>query len=212
VTQKFYFHDATSSDTGTLPSSVLLTGHSLDTTAATAATNRTMDGTIGSSQVTISLSATGGFNANWFRRFISAPLAAGSVSAANWTYSIAGKATTTGNSFMVGLFQWRPSTGIKIATIIAFQSAGTLTTSEANFSTAISGASFTLVVGDILVVEIYESDNTTSTDSFFYDGTTEGSITSNAGFLNAPVDIPLVGAAPNPPLRRYPNPWELLPL
>lgn len=202
--QKFYLHDAASGDTGTLPvATVAVSGPAY--TAPTAATNRALGGVIGTAQVS---QASTNVNAatKWMRRFISDPLAAGTYSAGNWTIATAGAHSNALNddSWQYQLVLWRPSTGALITRIIdAVIGASFLSTpTEGATSDTVAGAGFTAQDGDILVLEIWVNalGGSTDTVTHYYDGTTEGSATTNAGYLLAPVDIPLQGAGPPPPV------------
>src|SRR4051812_41201924 len=119
--QKLYLHAATTSDTGTLPSSSPLGGTATNS-APGAATNRAMDGTVGASQTSATLSTTATTSAvsqNWFARFLSAPLAAQTIPSGTWTLSIAGSESNTNSDFApsVDISVWRPGTGAAVGTI-----------------------------------------------------------------------------------------------
>ena len=89
--QKFYFHDAATGNTGTLP-----TGENSASTASVTATGantqRSMNDTIGVSQTSIALTTLASTSAQpcLFRMFESLPLAAQTISAGNWQLSLAG--------------------------------------------------------------------------------------------------------------------------
>jgi hypothetical protein len=211
VTQKFYWHDATTSDTGTLPGSSTQSATSPTVTASGASTNRSMTGTIGASQVgpTLSSSASASKQNNWFRRFVSLPLAGEVVAAGTWQMRAAiktGSSSVSAWKFSAIVYTWRPSTGAKVTTVIDAVTTGIGTaagTSETDTGVATitaSGSAVTVAPGDILVIEVWGSvtqgSATSETWTLYYDGTTEGSTTSNAAYLLAPVDIPTFG--PNP--------------
>jgi len=88
---------------------------------------------------------------------------------------------------------WRPSTGATVATLLDNPALGatTSTSSETNISSTtptITGVAVNN--GDILVLELWAQNTqlfaTSATDTIYYDGTTEGSTTSNAAFLQVP--------------------------
>ena len=214
--QKFYLHDATTTDTGTLPGASSLSTNTPDVIAAGASTDRGMDGTIGASQVT----STGGNNGNtqsdWMRRFVSAPLSAQTIAAGTWQFRAAiGTPSGPGlqSNVGVGAWTWRPSTGARITTIFD-QTLGYLGIGNNSgvFDTgvvSISGAAATVQSGDILVVEVWidggDNDGFPTTVSFDYDGTTEGSTTSNAAYLNAPAAIDFISPATRSRTVRHPS-------
>lgn len=141
---------------------------------------------------------------NWFRRFVSLPLQAGSYdsSLGPWTLSYAVSQSNT-NSNMIGtfgtLYLWRPSTGAKVTTIfdlvspvnVAVTASGTAQT--ANAANVGTWTTFTPQNGDVLVIEIRAYNNqsmaTAYTNTFFYDGTTEASATNIASFLSSAFDV-----------------------
>jgi hypothetical protein len=208
VTQKFYFHDATTTDTGTLPNLGTIDTFAISTGAASGAfTNRSMDGTIGTSQAssTITTLATTTTQQWVHRRFLSLPLAAQTIPPGTWALHFALSESSTNSNFNMqrGLIAvWRPSTGTKVGDIYAIDQvtvgleAGT---SEIATGGTYSTLAFTLQDGDILVYEAWSQQQqgmaTAYTNTYFYDGTTEDSATSNAAYLQAPVDLPLFTGA-----------------
>ena len=204
--QKFYFHDAATGNTGTLPAGE----HSASTASVTATganTQRSMDDTIGVSQTSIALTTLANTSAQpcLFRMFESLPLAAQTIAAGNWQLSLAGSEANANSNlhFTACVYAWRPGTGAVVGSLIfdlAAASTGEPGTSEAALSdTTISGGSVTVSAGDILICEIWrdatvQGNATARVNTFFYDGTTEASAASNAAFLLAPADIPLNNA------------------
>jgi len=90
---------------------------------------------------------------------------------------------------------WRPSTGTTVATLLDDPQLGVPAnepgTTETNISSSTGSISGVAVnEGDILVAELWaentQGSTTDRTNTIFYDGTTEGSTTSNAVFLRAP--------------------------
>src|SRR5689334_3644540 len=92
MTTKFYFHDAATTNTGTLPStSTVQQLPSPQQSATGAATNRSMDGTIGPGQTSaaVTTSAVTSTQTSFFRRFLSPPLLAQTIANQNLTLSLA---------------------------------------------------------------------------------------------------------------------------
>ena len=218
MTTKLYFHDATTADTGILPSTIVETNATPTVTATGAATNRAMDTTAGATVVGATLASTASttFQANWFRRWVSAPLAAqtlGSTSV-HWLFSIAGKTSNpTYSPWYAGLVcvsVWRPSTG---AAVYRWNGAGVTTPTAGSFGSTLLNASggssananlltFTCQDGDILVLEFFgyctQSMATGYTWTLYYDGTTDDSIISNAAYLISPTTLLWsTGSTPN---------------
>jgi len=195
---KFYFHDAATADSGTLPSATTLSATTPSVTAGTAGTNRDMNQTIGAAQVSSALSTLGqiGLQQNWFRRFLSRPLAAQTLPTGVWTIQGgASESSTNSNVLPWGavIKVWRPSTGMVVATLLDSPVLGTVEpgTSETNISSATGSINGVGVNdGDILVVELWtqntQGNTTVRTNTIFYDGTTEASTSTNAAFLQTP--------------------------
>src|SRR6476646_2406017 len=195
--QKFYLHAAATGDTGTLPFSGQVVSPS-ESGSTGPQDNRAMDATIGTSQsslpISISHLASGDTPVD---RWVSAPLATQDIAAGSWTLSFAGSRTVGGTTNVRAfLGVWRPSSGSLFGTIfdITDGSANIASTAETLGSiTYGSAAGVTGVLdGDILVLEIYASSLVTDTTfTFYYDGTTESSTTSEASNLNAPAALPM---------------------
>lgn len=210
--QKFYLHAATTPLTGTLPGATTQSATSPSVTATGASTNRTMDGTIGTSQTSAALTTLANTTAqpSWFRRFLSPALAAQTITAAanTWQLHIAGSVSSTNSNFDAAngvCYVWRPSTGSLVGKLwdtmnLTFtMNSATEFASSGNVPTSV-GTSVTCSNGDVLVYELWRGSGgqamaTAYTNTFFYDGTTEDSATSNAAFLLAPADLPLAAAA-----------------
>ena len=204
---KFYFHDATTTDTGTLPSTKL-SGQTANVTATGASTNRAMTTSTGALQASAALTTLAQTTAqrNWFRRYVSAPLAAQTIAAGttsdSWLLALAGSESSTNSAptFTCYLGVWRPSTGALVGTIkdltangisglgvttVAEQWLGPTASTDIGTTTAV-----TTQDGDILVIEIWavniQAMATAYTNTLFYDGTTETSTTSAASYLQTP--------------------------
>lgn len=205
-----YFHRGTSGVGGTLPAtnatiSVIFTpyvtpGQTNSVANTPLLTNFTMDTTIGATAQTSLAYATDNVTASQNQpllRFVSEPLAAQSIPAQdiNVQYAIS---QSNGNSAftcraLAGL--WRPSSGALVGIFVDVGNsapgqlgAGVSTAEQAGGSVAISSdvSGQTAQAGDIIVVEIWRTINaqtmaTSYTNTVFYDGTTEGSVTDNAG-------------------------------
>lgn len=197
---KFYFHDAASTLGGTLPSNSGTFRTASQGIAAGATTNRTMDGTIGSGQTSASLTtaATTGANVNWFRKFLSAELAAQTINLTGQTVTIslaASESNANSDMFEIGSLSfgvWRPSTGAIVSTlalnpVIPLNEPGTSQTACSGNSSALTTSAVCLD-GDILVVEIWTSQQQAMgvayTNTIFYDGATEASTTDCASFIS----------------------------
>jgi hypothetical protein len=214
--QKFYFHDAGTSDTGTLPA----TGTSQSLTApnftdATAGTNRSMDGVAGSAQAatTIAISGTGAANHDWHRRFLSAPLAAQTIGVGTWTVAIGGLNTNAnaGSQLVPGcVYVWRPSNGTLVGGIVDDEttlSATFFNTTEFGIVMTFTGASVVCLAGDILVAEVWTLEDNSlggaATEKVHYDGTTDPldnvATTNAASYLNAPAALTMQAAGGGSP-------------
>ena len=212
---KYYLHDATSSVSGTLPST---NQSSLTfTVLADALTvNRSMNGTIGSGpHVAKSLNtAAQATQVLYYTRFISPPLGAQTISANTWDYNFAANENATSGNFPVNgtsqpvyinCYVWRPSTGAKVGTILQGNSASVYNEPSALsvakvMNGTFSGTSLAIQDGDVLVFEVMfqiSQGNTTSRpDIFYYDGTTENTtanttVTNHASFIQTPQTLSL---------------------
>ncbi|HEY6966428.1 MAG TPA: DUF6701 domain-containing protein, partial [Burkholderiales bacterium] len=214
---KFYFHDANTPNDGTLPGATTLSATSPNVTSATAETNRDMDQNIGAAQASASLNtlAVTTLQRNWFRRFLSRPLAAQTLPTGIW--NIQGGAlesNAASNMLLWGavIKVWRPSTGATVATLLDNPVLGTVEPGTAETNVLKATASITGVAvndGDILVVELWaentQGNATARVNTVFYDGTTEASTTSNAAFLQAPKTISFYRSATQSAYRVFAN-------
>lgn len=215
---KFYLHDATSPNTGTMPSNspavigggVLGTG----TEAAGASTARDATDVIGTANPDTESSITSQASSTvvqrlGHRRFVSRPLAATTFADTdgNWTWSYARSQSNTNHNSTSGApincigYLWRPSGGTRVGTTVV-QFAGTklLVTGETADS-VIGTWSLTQAIldGDIIVFDVFslfqQGMATAYTDQFAYDGTTEASTTTCASFITPPAPLTLYTAA-----------------
>lgn len=210
MTTRFYLHAASSTVSGTLPStkqSTLATTRNFDVQTV----NRIMDTTIGASQsdITASFSTTSGNM--YMSRFVSAPIYS-SPTAQTWTLNFAAWRTVGGGTFNYpavqtthllpsSLYVWRPSTGALVGYIFDSNSA----TGTSNFGSAttettaivtFTGSAVTIVNGDVLCFEAmtFTSNTATQTTHYAYDGTTANttdntSVSNHASFIETPDTI-----------------------
>ena len=205
--QKFYFHDASSTVVGTLPGSSSESATTPAGTAPGASTNRNMDSDPGVLQTSVLLGNGVGTNDNWFRRFVSQPLDAQAISAGTWTMRAGIKVASGFTTFHVSgcIYIWRPSTGTLVGTIADVVTtpignpAGTNETDSGIATLTASGSPVTTLAGDVLIFEFWgvSVDSNVPAHSrqctIYYDGTTEGSTTSNAAYVNAPFALNVLG-------------------
>jgi hypothetical protein len=160
-----------------------------------------MDGAPGSSQTSATLTtlATVVTQDSWMRRFCSAPIAAQTIDNAVVTITLAvaaSESNAVSNFLVTGtLGVWRPSAGSLVG-LIADDTVGNTpgfepgTTETWGTSTTSGSGSVTSQNGDILVLEIWrgqgvgQSMSTAYTNVFFYDGTTEGSASNAASYID----------------------------
>jgi hypothetical protein len=98
---KFYFHDATTTNTGTLPGAAASVSASAPSRIATnGGINRVMNDTIGVAQVTATLATLANTSSQTalIRRFMSAPIAAQTIASQNIIVRFAASQSST-NSF-----------------------------------------------------------------------------------------------------------------
>jgi hypothetical protein len=216
TTAKFYMHNATTTNTGTMPSvSPCRPGKLGAGTEATGATTaRAADDVIGSANPDTESSITAEATTNpqrlGHRRFVSAPLAAQSFASGdgNWTFSFARSESNTNHNGAINceVYCWRPSSGAEVGgagagTVITFN--GTTMVATAETAESHTGTSFsqTIIDGDILVFDVWSSFgqgmSSAYTDQFAYDGTTEASTTTCASFVTPPAPLTLFTAAVN---------------
>ena len=122
--QKFYLHDKGYQYGGNLPGATSPSGTTPNVTAPGAAVNRAMDDTIGVSQTSAALTTLAQSSAqdNWFRRFLSPPLAAQTIAASGtWKLDLGASESSTNSSLNVTVYLalWRPSTGTWVADLFS---------------------------------------------------------------------------------------------
>lgn len=206
-------HNAATPNTGTMPTTDVLSTHlGAGSDATGALTPRAADGTIGTANPDTEATATAAANTSAqrliLRRFVSPPLAARTFATADgtWTYSFGAYQSNANHQglYHMRMFIWRPSTGAQVGSgALNMAPASVMTnTTEANFTDSSGGGSTynggAILDGDILVFdwsdEFTQAMSSAYTTTFSYDGTTEGSTTTNAAFVNAPVALTLFTA------------------
>lgn len=199
---RLYLHAATSTVSGTLPS----TEQSSRTAAQNCdaqTVNRSMNTSVGVSQAVIQANTANATDRIvYVTKFVSLPLVTTSISANTWTYNFAYKINSVANqtapvkegatnpeysNLPVTLYIWRPSTGAKVGNIYDQDTPGTTgeffdcskpASAPAEFAEngSLSGSAVTAAAGDVIVLEawIYSTDSTARTNAinYYYDGTT----------------------------------------
>jgi hypothetical protein len=208
---KFYFHDATTTNTGTLPGAAASVSASAPSRIATnGGINRVMNDTIGVAQVTATLATLANTSSQTalIRRFMSAPIAAQTIASQNIIVRFAASQSSTNSTFWSGpvvVAVWRPGTGAVVGrfwdtTLAVETTTATTQTAYTHTRLAANVTGVTAQDGDILVVELWRSTQlqtmSTSYNNFiYYDGTTEGSNTSNAAHIEFVNDVTMLAVA-----------------
>lgn len=205
---KLYFHDATSTVSGTLPTTQQGAYTAPNVTVDAYTVNRSMDTNIGTAQTSKSGSTTLSTKTIYYTKFVSPTLNQTSVAANTWNYAFAVLESTAAGNFPVNasgpvyvcIYIWRPSTGAKIATISDGNSSGSFVEPNANsteksmFST-FTGSAVSCAVGDVIIIEVYIASGNSSatgvTCTFYYDGTTETNnnnttVSNHASYIETP--------------------------
>lgn len=209
---KFYFHTATTTDTGTLPGAgTTLASIANAVTGPTGwDTNRSMDDVIGTSQTSMVFTNPADLldHTTTFLRFCSAPIATQTITfAQSTTVSLArAESSLISDFFWITrvVAVWRPAGGTLVGRVI---SAGgnsvenTVAATEQTYSvTQNTETGVNALNGDILVIELGRTSNvqtmaTAYTNTIYYDGTTEASATSCASFLQFANAVTMSGGA-----------------
>ncbi len=211
IVTRFYFHQTTSSQSGTLPTTTQA-ARTKNNNIDALTTNKTMNTTISAvAQTDLSKTLTPTDPAFiYITRYISDPLGQTSLAANTWTLSIAAWASTalpwwpsnrTPQNIPGTLYIWRPSTGAKVSNVFDGNSSGTTsqggTTTETTSVVTFTGVSGTPAVGDVL---IYESWGTVAgaasslTLHYAHNGTTASSsdnvpASNFAAYLQTPENL-----------------------
>lgn len=208
----FYFHDAATSNSGTMPTNspatqaggVLGTG----TEATGASTARSADDVLGvanpDTKSVITAAANQTAQRLGHRRFCSTPLAAQQLpTTGNWAHRWSGLESNTNHNgrLWIAKYAWRPGTGAIVgsAQLNLIQALSATTETDSTVGNAVWTTAPLIQDGDILVFDIYseftQGMSSAYTDSFCYDGTTEGSTTTAASYCKPPVALTLFTAA-----------------
>jgi hypothetical protein len=214
---KFYVHRTATSDTGTLPAA----GASVSATTPRVildGTNYSMDATIGAgaetSKVLTTIADTAA-QASLLVRFLSDPIAAQTIAAQTVTFDLSRVESNANSNFacLAVIAVWRPTGGSVVGRIadLALNLGLNSSTTKAAGSASQTSTSVTAANGDILVLEVWRDATvqamaTAYTNSYFYDGTTESSITSEASFISftTPITMSGGGAPAEQPVHRNP--------
>ncbi len=207
---KWYLHDAATADAGTLPGAGTTTTGSATTTVTGASTNRSLDNTPGAGQTSVAFaSAAATAQSQWVRRFCSGPIGGQSLltTSAGFQLHYAAQQSNTNANFAPGAccVIWRPSTGVVVGRFVDIGAMGLGqalggTVEAWPGSNSANTTAVTVLDGDIIVVEVWNNNpqgmTTSYTDTFYYDGTTEGSSSTAASFIEFANAILPAGAGP----------------
>lgn len=222
---RLYFHNASNALSGTFPAgeqSALTANY----TATGATTLKTMNTTIGAGQSSMagaSLAQTA--SQNGFYGFFSSPAFASNQTVGGGGQTITLNIANQQNSLFMDIganlqcctYVWRPSTGAKVGDVVAnLTMTGCLepngTTEKVNQGTTTSSSSVSAQTGDVLICEVWQvhtqTNATSRTGTFYYDGTTvttvvNTTVTNHAAFLDFSSDTmsfaggPVVGTFSN---------------
>lgn len=204
---KLYLHRGTTSDTGTLPAAAASASeHAPSFVGVGGDTNRSMDTTISAvaqTSLAVTTQATTAIQDTLLGRWCSGPLIAQTIASQLLTVSFAASESNASSDFFpcYVVVLWRPGTGATVADISpptfnagANPFALEAGTSQTSFSNNFTTTSRDALDGDIIVLEIWRNTGiqgmgTAYTNTIFYDGTTEASLTNIASFINFPNTI-----------------------
>lgn len=225
---RLYLHRASSAVGGTLPA----TNASVSSTAPTwtpgttngaaltpLLTNLTMN-TIISAVAQTSLAyatfASVAAQPQPFLRWVSEPLDAQSISSQTITVSIGTSESSTNSAFSQRMVVrlWRPSSGTNVGAMRDTGSEfwGGSSTSQSAQTGSFGSTAQTAQAGDVIVLELWrttavQSMATSYTNTLFYDGTTEASISNIAAYLDFGTSTLTFQGAP----AAAQNPWSWVP-
>lgn len=193
---KFYLRNTTQTSAGTLPPSNQSVDIAQTPTQIVSGTNRVLDNAIGAGQTSLVLTTQpSGGQASLIGRWVSDPIAAQTISAQTITLSGARAESNLNSNFLVTpyLVVYRPSTGNMVGSMLflnAFSMAeNTSAGTQQAASIAPTSSSVTAQDQDVIVLEIWrnttaQSMNTSYTNTWYFDGTTEASASNVASFIN----------------------------
>lgn len=196
---KLYFHNAANALSGTFPTGEQSAATPTHTDSG-ATTLRTMDGTIGTSQVAVQVTHDNTINTRYrhfYRFFCSTPLSgAQTVGGGTATVNLADEFDAVNINHWAGqrvcVYVWRPSTGAIVGTLFDGITSGgeepTASNSEQVTIVTFSTSAISAAGGDVVICEVWSDHfvggNRVNADTFFYyDGTTENT-TENAVVSN----------------------------
>jgi hypothetical protein len=217
MTQRFYLHAATTTDTGTLPGAAVSISATTPTKIASGV-NRDMNDTGGVLQTSVVLTTNANVNPqpSMIARWLSKPIAAQTINTVvnigvSGAHAESNLLSNFESIFVLGV--WRPGTGALVGRI--FDQAGRLVepgtaaveewedgSVSAGFQTAVTSQ-----LGDVLVLEWWRADTvqgmaTGYTNTAFFDGTIEGSATTAAAFVDVGQEITMAAVpVPDVPYR-----------
>jgi hypothetical protein len=230
---RFYLRRAAQTITGTAPATnaslsataPLVTPGTTNGNATTPLlTNFSLDPNIGVTAQTSLVYTTKAATTNQnqpLMRFVSPPLAAQTIGQQVMGFSLGYAASSTVSVFWAATVWaiWRPSTGGLVGRLLDMPvspSSGPATASQT--VAAVNGGSgnvtpVTCQAGDVLVLELWRNSNvqtmaTSYTNTLFYDGTTEGSATNTAAYINFANNIALASDVTEPATPTLGGPAE----
>ena len=210
---KLYFH-ATANNAAGLPTTEQST-LTVDNNGDSAATNRTMDVNIGTSQNSIDCATNASTSAQvcHFTRFVTRTFSDTSISANTWNYAFAVAednvnanfpCSASGKSITVCVYVWNPATQTKVGDILDgssnanFNEPSSSATETSVFGTFAGAAVNSIPSGCVIVYEcifqITQNNATARTLTFYYDGTTENNangntVSNHASYIETPQTI-----------------------
>jgi hypothetical protein len=219
VVLKFYLHDAATSDTGTLPGAAASVS-TITPDVIGSGVNRSMDATIGvlqTSRLINTIARTTPTQGGLIARFLSAPIAAQTFADQAIDVRLGASEASTNSNFLPTycLVVWRPGTGAVVGRIRDNPSTGGVGTEPGTTETntlvqVFTSTPVTSQDGDVLVLELWrfpgtQAMATTYANTAFYDGTVEGSTTTNAAYLLFTNDVSMSAGGPAAnPVHRNP--------
>ncbi len=205
---KLYLHASTSVPSGTLPTTEQSALTSVNDFEANQATNRVMNTTIGVSQTSLANASQADTNANdyYIARWVSPIIWQGTISANTWDYKSAMQESNANANFprngagalYVNCYVWNLRTGTKVGTILDGATAADgeeAGTGETLIECTFTGAAVSGIEPGqcVIVFEAWarttQGNGTSRTQTFYFDGTTESSTTTNAAHISTPEDL-----------------------
>ena len=213
-----YLRATTNALSGTFPTTEQSSRTSANDFEANQATNRVLSVTKGTAQTSLANTSTGTTSQTdyYIGRWVSDLVNQTSVAANTWTLNVAGSRSGTSARFpsagsgplYVNCYVWKPSDGTKYGTILdgaTGNRGGTNSTSERSHQVTFTGSAVSsLTAGDAVIIfefwaKITQSDTSTYTQTFYFDGATvtasDGTaVSDHASFISTPENITFGGA------------------